>query len=133
MKLPSAVFRSAAGLGIDPARVAVGGDSAGGHVAALAALRAPGSACAQLLAYPALDPLMDSASYAQFADGPMLTAAEMAGAWSAYLGGGGQNPGRARVSGGGLARTGGIGFCAAREINGGGHADQRHRSWRKAW
>ncbi len=75
-------------LGYDRARIAVGGDSAGGQLAALAALRAPGLAARQLLVYPALDPLMDSAAYREFAEGPMLTAAEMALCWRAYLGGG---------------------------------------------
>lgn len=77
----------AAALGHDPARVAIGGDSAGGQLAALAALRAPGLARAQLLVYPALDPLMGSPAYREFAEGPMLTAAEMALCWGAYLGG----------------------------------------------
>lgn len=77
----------AAALGHDPAHVAIGGDSAGGQLAALAALRAPGLARAQLLVYPALDPLMDSPAYREFAEGPMLTAAEMALCWGAYLGG----------------------------------------------
>lgn len=75
----------AALLGHDPAFVSVGGDSAGGQLAALAALRAPGLARRQLLVYPALDPGMASAAYTEFADGPMLTAAEMALCWGAYL------------------------------------------------
>lgn len=75
----------AALLGHDPALVSVGGDSAGGQLAALAALRAPGLAHRQLLVYPALDPEMASAAYTEFADGPMLTAAEMALCWGAYL------------------------------------------------
>jgi acetyl esterase len=41
-------------LGVDPAKVAVGGDSAGGNLAAVCAQRVPGL-CAQLLAYAALD------------------------------------------------------------------------------
>ena len=74
-------------LGIDPRRVAVGGDSAGGQLAAQAALREPGLAAAQLLVYPALDPRMGTSAYREFAAGPCVTAAEMAYFWEAYAGG----------------------------------------------
>ncbi len=74
-------------LGIDPGRVAVGGDSAGGQLAAQAALREPGLAAAQLLVYPALDPRMATSSYREFASGPCITAAEMAYFWNASAGG----------------------------------------------
>jgi len=40
-----------------------------------------------VLVYPALDPAMDSDSYRSFAQGPMLTAADMARCWGFYLGG----------------------------------------------
>ncbi|WP_187368886.1 alpha/beta hydrolase [Baekduia soli] len=76
-------------LAIDPARVVVGGDSAGGQLAAAAVHHARGDGlapiAAQLLVYPALDPAMDSESYRAFAEGPMLTAADMQGCWEAYL------------------------------------------------
>ena len=74
-------------LGIDPRRVAVGGDSAGGQLAAQAALREPGLASAQLLVYPALDPRMATPAYREFAAGPCVTAAEMAYFWTAFAGG----------------------------------------------
>ncbi|HEV3212817.1 MAG TPA: alpha/beta hydrolase [Acidimicrobiales bacterium] len=45
---------NAASLGADPRRVAVGGDSAGGNLAAVAAQRVDGL-CAQLLVYPGCD------------------------------------------------------------------------------
>ena len=64
-------------LGIDPRRVAVGGDSAGGQLAAQAALREPGLAAVQLLVYPALDPRMASEAYREFAAGPLVTAARL--------------------------------------------------------
>ena len=42
---------------------------------------------AQLLVYPALDAAMDSDSYREFAEGPMLAADDMARCWDLYLGG----------------------------------------------
>lgn len=79
-------------LGVAPDRVVVGGDSAGGNLAAVAALHAreDGLAplAAQLLVYPALDAEMDSEAYREFADGSGLTAKEMEQCWSAYLAGG---------------------------------------------
>jgi acetyl esterase len=73
-------------LGFDPARVAIGGDSAGGNLAAVAALHAPGALRAQLLVYPALDPAMDSPSYREFEDFALLTRGAMAFCWRTYLG-----------------------------------------------
>jgi acetyl esterase len=89
----AAVLRWAAGdgaarFGWDAARIGVGGDSAGAQVAVAGALAAPGLAAEQLLVYPALDAAMDSASYEEFADGPMLTRAAMVACWAAYLSGG---------------------------------------------
>jgi acetyl esterase len=73
-------------LGVDPARVVLGGDSAGGQLAVVAARHAPAPLRALLLAYPALDPTLSSESYKTFADGPMLTKADMERCWSFYLG-----------------------------------------------
>lgn len=81
----------AAQLAIDPASVVMAGDSAGGQLAAVAARHAADDGLAplraQLLAYPALDPTMESESYREFADGPMLTAADMERCWGYYLDG----------------------------------------------
>jgi acetyl esterase/lipase len=74
-------------LGFDPSLVAVGGDSAGGNLATVAARRAAGPIAVQLLVYPAVDASMDSASYREFADGPMLSAEDMQRCWRLYLGG----------------------------------------------
>jgi acetyl esterase len=70
-----------------PGRVVVGGDSAGGQLAVVAARHAgPGALRALLLVYPALDPAMEGASHTEFADGPMLTRADMEKCWDYYLG-----------------------------------------------
>ncbi|GHD67215.1 alpha/beta hydrolase [Jeongeupia chitinilytica] len=82
-------FAHASQLGIDPARIAVGGDSAGGNLAAAACLLARdrnGPAIAhQLLLYPALDDTLTTASYATYADGYYLTRDVMAFCWDTYL------------------------------------------------
>ncbi len=81
----------AAQLGHDAGHVLVGGDSAGGNLAAVAALHAREDGLpalrGQLLVYPALDPEMDSDAYREFVDGPGLSREEMAVCWSTYLDG----------------------------------------------
>ena len=71
----------AAELGIDPRRMAVGGDSAGGGLAALVALLARDSRrlrlALQVLIYPVLDLRAQSASYSTYAEGYLLTRAGM--------------------------------------------------------
>ena len=68
-------------LGVPPARVAVGGDSAGGNLAAVVALlatRAGGPAPrAQLLVYPVTDLSKKHPSYQLFAEGFFLRASDM--------------------------------------------------------
>ncbi|MFD9410360.1 alpha/beta hydrolase [Streptomyces sp. NPDC059989] len=73
-------------LGCDPARVVVAGDSSGGNLAAVTALRAPELAAGQLLFYPPLDASMDSASVEAYAEGCFHTAAHMAWYWDTYGG-----------------------------------------------
>jgi len=70
--------RMAAGtLGIDPARIAVGGDSAGGNLAAIVCLAARDAGeplpVFQLLIYPAVDFTADNASLRDNATGFLLT------------------------------------------------------------
>jgi acetyl esterase len=71
------VVREASRLGVDPARVAVGGDSAGGNLAAgvchLARDRDERGPVFQMLVYPALDLTRSMASHRTFADGYLLT------------------------------------------------------------
>jgi acetyl esterase len=83
------VFANAAALGADARRVAIGGDSAGGNLAAVVALMARdrgGPPLAfQLLVYPVTDAARDTPSYVDNADGYFLTAKAMAWFWNHYL------------------------------------------------
>jgi acetyl esterase len=76
------VAEHSAELGIDPGRIAVGGDSAGGNLAAVVARlardRGGPALIYQLLIYPVTDLRMGSASYVENAEGPLLTKAAMA-------------------------------------------------------
>jgi acetyl esterase len=76
-------------LGVDPARVAVGGDSAGGNLAAAVAIRARdrgGPALAyQLLVYPVTDHDFERPSYRENADGYLMSAAGMRWFWDQYV------------------------------------------------
>ncbi|MBX3607723.1 MAG: alpha/beta hydrolase [Piscinibacter sp.] len=71
------VHAQAEALGLDAARLAVGGDSAGGNLAAVAAIAARdagGPALAlQLLIYPATDQRHGAASHAALGEGYLLT------------------------------------------------------------
>jgi acetyl esterase len=83
------VFEHAASIGGDPQRVAVGGDSAGGNLAAVVALRARDlrlPLSLQLLVYAVTDYDLDTASYLELADGYGLTRDAMRWFWELYLG-----------------------------------------------
>jgi acetyl esterase len=82
------VLAHAAELGGDPARVAVGGDSAGGNLSAVVANEVPGLIF-QLLVYPATDLTLSSPSIDENGDGYLLTKAAMEWFTGHYLGGGG--------------------------------------------
>jgi len=75
------VAAHAAELGIDPTRIAVGGDSAGAGLAAVVALQARDSRkprlALQVLIYPVMDLRAASDSYSRFAEGYLLTRAGM--------------------------------------------------------
>lgn len=71
---------NAASLGLDPARIVVAGDSAGGTLAAVVAQQMRGTAqppCLQWLIYPATDLAADTGSHQSCGDGFLLTRADM--------------------------------------------------------
>ena len=81
----------AAELGADPARIAIGGDSAGGNMAAVTALRLRDEGgpplAGQLLIYPVTDdPTVPTTSMLENAEGYGLTRDGMMWFWSHYLG-----------------------------------------------
>jgi acetyl esterase len=80
---------NAESLGADPARVAVGGDSAGGNMAAVISHMARDGGGAmpamQLLIYPVTDSAEDTRSRRLFAEGFILTKADMEAFETAYL------------------------------------------------
>jgi acetyl esterase len=80
----------AAELGIDPERIAVGGHSAGGGLAAAVALRARDQQgppiCFQLLNQPALDDRQQTWSHRNFTSTPWMNSEKIAATWRHYLG-----------------------------------------------
>ena len=74
-------FNESRMLSIDPNRIAVGGDSAGGNLAAAMTLKFRGSARrrihAQLLVYPAVEFGQSRPSFRENADGPIIKVASM--------------------------------------------------------
>ncbi|CAN5654454.1 alpha/beta hydrolase [soil metagenome] len=83
--------RTAAALGVDPQRVAVAGDSAGGNLAAVVSLlcreRGTPLPVAQILLYPVIDPACDTLSHRRRATGYFTTRAALQWYWRQYLGG----------------------------------------------
>jgi acetyl esterase len=80
---------NAAGFGGDPKRIAVGGDSAGGNLAAavaqMATDRGAPTLVFQLLLYPVTDCAYTTASYRTNAEGYLLTKDSMQWFWNHYL------------------------------------------------
>lgn len=85
------VVEHARELGVDPRRVAIAGDSAGGNLAAVTALlcrdRGGPMPVAQVLLYPVIDPSFDTESYRTRATGYFNTRSAMQWYWHQYLGG----------------------------------------------
>jgi acetyl esterase len=83
------VAGNAAALGVDAGRLAVGGDSAGGNLAAVVSLLARDHGAPrigyQVLIYPATDAAMRHDSIARFAEGYVLTRATMRWFYEQYL------------------------------------------------
>lgn len=83
------VALNAASFGGDPARIAIGGDSAGGNltaaVAQMAADRGAPGFVYQLLIYPVTNYAFDTPSYRENADGYLLTRDMMQWFWKQYL------------------------------------------------
>ena len=83
------VAANGAELGIDPQRIAVAGDSAGGNLAAVVAQmardRGGPQIAFQLLLCPVTDYGFDTASYRENADGYLLTKNAMVWFWHHYL------------------------------------------------
>jgi acetyl esterase len=81
---------NAASFGGDPSRIAIGGDSAGGNLAAVVAQiardRGQPALKFQLLIYPATDAACDTPSYSENADGYLLTKDAMQWFWNHYMG-----------------------------------------------
>jgi acetyl esterase/lipase len=82
-------LREAGKLGIDPNRIAVGGDSAGGALAAGVAQKARDdelvNLCAQLLIYPVTDNRCATPSATEFVDVPLWNAVSNKRMWDMYL------------------------------------------------
>jgi acetyl esterase/lipase len=80
----------AAELGVDPARIAVGGQSAGGGLSAGVALlardRGGPPLCFQFLGIPELDDRLDTVSMRTFVDTPMWSRPNAELSWQYYLG-----------------------------------------------
>lgn len=69
-----AIHERAGDLGIDPGRLATGGDSAGANLAAVVANQRRGTVAFQLLIYPVTDLTRSSVSYRENSSGYLLTA-----------------------------------------------------------
>lgn len=82
------VAANAARLGADPARLAVGGDSAGGTLAAVSAILARDAGlplALQLLIYPGTTAHQDTPSHTEFAYGPVLDRAAIGWFFDQYI------------------------------------------------
>jgi acetyl esterase len=95
------VSKNALSFGGDESRIAVGGDSAGGNLAAvvtqIARDRGRPALKYQLLIYPVTDAACDTPSYSQNSEGYFLTKDAMRWFWGHYLGRDG-NPGDPKAS-----------------------------------
>lgn len=83
------VAKNAASINVDPKRIAVGGDSAGGNLSAVVSILARNAGfpniCFQLLVYPVTAPEPETKSHYAFAEGYMLTRKTIAWFFQKYL------------------------------------------------
>jgi acetyl esterase len=83
------VEKNSSEIGIDPNRIAVAGDSAGGNLAAAVSLQAKAEKgphiAFQLLIYPVTDAPSDTGSYTSFAEGHFLERSGMDWFWNHYV------------------------------------------------
>ncbi|RTQ36604.1 alpha/beta hydrolase [Variovorax gossypii] len=82
------IAKQGASLGLDPSRLAVGGDSAGGTLAAVCAILARDAGLPlslQMLIYPGTTAHQDTASHLRHVDGPLLTKAMIDFFFSQYV------------------------------------------------
>ena len=83
------IAQNAASINVDPARLAVGGDSAGGNLAAAVSLKARDQGgldvAFQLLVYPVTAVNFETGSYQQNGNGYLLTMDGMKWYWKHYL------------------------------------------------
>ncbi|NTV89551.1 MAG: alpha/beta hydrolase, partial [Clostridiales bacterium] len=89
------VCKNAGELGVDKNRIAVGGDSAGGALAAAVCLmsrdRSTAGICFQMLIYPVTDARQITESIKNYTDTPMWNSKLNAKMWELYLGDGKQD------------------------------------------
>lgn len=83
------IYENPEELNIDKSKIAIVGDSVGGNMATVTALRAKNQngpkIAAQCLLYPVTSADMDTQSYNDFKDGPWLTKEAMNWFWNAYI------------------------------------------------
>lgn len=81
------VLQGELGAGIDPTRVAVGGDSAGGNIAAVIVQELRDQLAHQVLIYPVMDlSTFDTQSHSDFSDGYYLTRRRLNYFYDSYAG-----------------------------------------------
>lgn len=83
------IYQNATEIGVDPDKIAVGGDSAGGALAAALCLmdrdRKAQKLCFQMLIYPVTDARLNTDSMKKYLDTPLWNARQNKKMWNLYL------------------------------------------------